>query len=67
MSAPPIPMIKWKPIKNAKMVIKRRGNMPPVCRYQTKHNTEPMAAAAFKKCPPGNFTAAEVTRPDNLP
>ena len=45
--APPIPIIRWKPIKDAMSVITTTARKSPVCRYQIKLNIDIIAAPAF--------------------
>ena len=52
---------------NAASVVMNSAAKLPVFRYQIRQMLELIAAAAFHTCPPGSFSAAEVTRPDSMP
>ena len=48
-------------------VISRSGKKLPVFRYQIRQIAERIAAPAFRTCPPGSFSALELTLPASLP
>ena len=53
-------------MKRAASVMMKSGKKPPELKYQIRHSSETIAAPRLSICPPGSFSAADVTLPREL-